>query len=47
MPKEVEKYLILSPKNQSKRNYTLKVGGLELYFNTIKEADKYYQEYIK
>ena len=44
--KEVEKYLYV---NLDKRfpKYALKIGGLELYFNTIKEAEEYYQVYLK
>ena len=46
MKYEVEKYLIKSQKKYSKK-YTLKIAGLELYFDTLKGAEKYYQQYIK
>jgi len=40
----VKKYL----KSGGKFNrYLLQVGSLELYFKTIKEAEEYYQKYLK
>jgi hypothetical protein len=46
MTYEVEKYLTVVKWN-GKNKYKLQVGGLELYFTTKKEAEEYYQAYLK
>jgi len=43
---EVEKYLSEAPKWSGNR-YQLKIGGLSVFFKTIKDAQKYYEEYLK
>ena len=43
---EVKKYIKTSNRKNTPK-YMLQVGGLELYFKTLKEAEKYYQEYLK
>lgn len=44
---EVGKYLKRSDKKRRFRNWKLQVGGLTIFFDTIKEADNYYQKYLK
>jgi len=41
--KEIKK--LLKSGGQFSR-YCLKIGGLELYFRTIKEAKQYYEKYL-
>lgn len=42
---EVKKYLKRNYKNRG-RKYYLKFGGLTLYFDTIREAGEYFDEFI-
>lgn len=44
---EVKKYIKKSKPNTAKRRWTMKIGRLEVFFDTIKEAERYYQEYLK
>ena len=46
MKYEVEKYL-RENKNKYGKKYFLKIGGLILYFQTIKDAQGYYEKYLK
>ena len=46
---KVKKYLKKAPKwlHQKYNKYMLEIGGLRLFFQTIKEAEEYYQQYLK
>ena len=50
MKAQVKKYLKQNYKYAGRkigRRYHLKIGGLIVFFNTIKEAESYYQTYLK
>jgi len=46
MTKEVKRYISKAPKYTGQR-YQIEIGGLKLFFKTIKEAQEYYEKYLK
>lgn len=46
---EVKKYIKQAPKwlHQTSNKYMLEIGGLMVFFETLKEAEEYYLAYLK